>query len=48
MLGYCDAGDGWLIFKLPPSEIAVHPEGRETHGFYLMRDDVTATMDELT
>jgi hypothetical protein len=27
MLGFAgvDAGDGWLIFKLPPAEIAIHP-----------------------
>src|SRR4029453_16897531 len=22
---YVDDGDGWLIFKLPPSEVGVHP-----------------------
>jgi hypothetical protein len=22
---HVDAGDGWLIFKLPPAEVAVHP-----------------------
>lgn len=51
VLGYphIDAGDGWLIFKLPPAEVAVHPaEGRETHELFLMCDDVNATVAELT
>lgn len=38
-----DAGDGWLIFALPPAEIAVHPSDRnDIHEFYLMTDDVQA------
>ncbi len=43
-----DAGGGWLIFALPPSEVAVHPDdsgGR--HELYLMCDDVHATVEEL-
>jgi catechol 2,3-dioxygenase-like lactoylglutathione lyase family enzyme len=43
-----EAGDGWLIFKLPPGELASHPDehgGR--HELYLMCDDVNATMAEL-
>jgi catechol 2,3-dioxygenase-like lactoylglutathione lyase family enzyme len=45
---YVEAGGGWLIFKLPPAEIAVHPtDGPESHEFYLMCDDVEATMSEL-
>jgi predicted enzyme related to lactoylglutathione lyase len=45
---HVDAGGGWLIFKLPPSEIAVHPaEGPETQEFYLMCDDVDATVADL-
>ncbi|HET9665144.1 MAG TPA: hypothetical protein VFP09_00205 [Desertimonas sp.] len=50
VLGYphVDAGGGWLIFKLPPSEIAVHPvEGPESHELYLMCDDITATVEDL-
>ena len=36
-----DVGDGWLIFGLPPSEVAVHPsEKNDVHEFYLMCDDV--------
>jgi catechol 2,3-dioxygenase-like lactoylglutathione lyase family enzyme len=43
-----DAGDGWLIFALPPAELAVHPAdtgGR--HELYLMCADVHATVREL-
>jgi len=36
-----DVGDGWLIFGLPPSEVAVHPSKKnDLHEFYLMCDDV--------
>jgi len=42
-LGHVDVGDGWLIFGLPPAEVAVHPsEGGGTHELYLMCDDVAA------
>jgi len=38
-----DVGEGWLIFGLPPSEVAVHPgEKNNVHELYLMCDDVTA------
>ena len=43
-----DAGAGWLIFALPPSELAVHPaEGSDRHELYLMCDDLDATIAEL-
>jgi catechol 2,3-dioxygenase-like lactoylglutathione lyase family enzyme len=43
---HVDAGGGWLIFKLPPGEVAVHPaEGAESHELYLMCDDVNATVE---
>jgi catechol 2,3-dioxygenase-like lactoylglutathione lyase family enzyme len=43
-----DAGGGWLIFALPPAEIAAHPsEGGTQHELYLMCDDIHATVDEL-
>jgi hypothetical protein len=29
-----DAGDGWLIFALPPAEVAIHPS--ETNGAHEM------------
>ena len=45
---YVDTGGGWLIFAMPPAEIAVHPtEGAPTTELYLMCDDVEATDDEL-
>jgi catechol 2,3-dioxygenase-like lactoylglutathione lyase family enzyme len=50
-LGYpgVDAGQGWLIFRLPPAEIAVHPtDGQGRHEFYLMCDDLEATLAELS
>jgi hypothetical protein len=38
-----DVGDGWLIFGLPPSEVAVHPsDENDVHEFYLMCDDIAA------
>ncbi len=44
-----DAGDGWLIFKLPPAEVAVHPaDGDTRHEFYLMCDDIENTLATLT
>ncbi|MDN3351922.1 VOC family protein [Actinomadura sp. DC4] len=43
---HVDAGDGWLIFQLPPSEAAVHP-GEPKHEFYLMCDDLQETLASL-
>lgn len=46
---HVDAGHGWLIFKLPPAEVAVHPtDGPETQELYLMCDDVDATVADLS
>jgi catechol 2,3-dioxygenase-like lactoylglutathione lyase family enzyme len=43
-----DAGGGWLIFALPPAELAVHPDATgDRHELYLMCDDVRATVAEL-
>ena len=43
-----DAGSGWLIFAMPPTELAIHPaEGKEYHELYLMCDDIDATIAEL-
>lgn len=40
-LSHVDAGHGWLIFGLPPAEVAVHPaEQNGRHEFYLLCDDV--------
>jgi hypothetical protein len=43
-----DAGRGWLIFALPPAELAAHPDeqgGRQE--LYLVCDDIEKTLDEL-
>jgi predicted enzyme related to lactoylglutathione lyase len=45
-LSSVDAGGGWLIFALPPAELAVHP-GESRHELYLMCDDIQATLAEL-
>jgi catechol 2,3-dioxygenase-like lactoylglutathione lyase family enzyme len=57
-LPHVDAHDGWLIFKLPPAELGVHPAGVSGeagagapsghHELYLMCDDIEATVTELT
>ena len=45
---HVDAGGGWLIFKVPPAELAVHPsDGPTGHELYFMCDDLEATMSEL-
>lgn len=43
-----DAGGGWLIFRMPPAELGVHPADGPSHELYLMCDDVEATVAELT
>ncbi|MFI5041075.1 MAG: VOC family protein [Acidimicrobiales bacterium] len=44
---HVDAHDGWLIFKLPPAELGVHPAERPAHELTFMCDDIRATMAEL-
>lgn len=45
---HVDAGDGWLILRLPPAELAVHPtDGEPQHELYLMVDDADAFAAEL-
>jgi catechol 2,3-dioxygenase-like lactoylglutathione lyase family enzyme len=45
---FVDAGGGWLIFALPPAELAAHPTDEQGHHeLYLMCDDVHATVAEL-
>jgi catechol 2,3-dioxygenase-like lactoylglutathione lyase family enzyme len=47
-LGSVDAGGGWLIFALPPAELAAHPtDDHPRHELYLMCDDIRATVAEL-
>lgn len=55
--GNVDAHDGWLIFKLPPAELGIHPSGQgdapseakpsARHELFFMCDDVEATVGEL-
>ena len=42
-----DAGEGWLIFALPPAELGVHPGERASHQLTLMCDDIEATVTDL-
>ena len=43
-----DVGEGWLIFGLPPSEVAVHPGTKNNlHELYFMCDDVEAFIAEM-
>jgi predicted enzyme related to lactoylglutathione lyase len=48
---HVDAGGGWLIFALPPAELAVHPAAEApaagSQQLYLMCDDLDATLREL-
>ncbi|HEX3644143.1 MAG TPA: hypothetical protein VHT95_00975 [Vicinamibacterales bacterium] len=47
-LSSVDAGHGWLIFALPPAELAVHPdEENGRHELYLMCDDLQAEVAAL-
>lgn len=39
---------GWLIFRLPPAELGVHPGERPAHELSFMCDDLAATMTELS
>ena len=48
-LSHVDAGEGWLIFALPPAEAAVHPGAPdEGHELYLLTDDVHAEIARLS
>lgn len=47
-LTYVDAGHGWLIFGLPPAEVAVHPaENNGVHEFFLMCDDLNQFISDM-
>lgn len=55
-LPHVDVGDGWLIFGLPPSEIAIHPSGptgsgqpdaKGRHELYLMCEDIGALVEAM-
>jgi hypothetical protein len=44
-----DVGQGWLIFGLPPSELAVHPShDDEHHEIYLMCEDIRMFVQQMT
>jgi hypothetical protein len=46
-LANVDAGEGWLIFGLPPAELAVHPyKHNNVHKFYLMTDNIEQFIKE--
>jgi len=50
VLGYpfVDAGHGWLIFAMPPTELAIHPaEANGGHELFLMCDDLFAFVAEM-
>lgn len=43
-----DVGDGWLIFGLPPAEVAVHPSiTNNVHELYLMCDDIDGFIKDM-
>ena len=54
---HVDVHGGWLIFKLPPAEIGIHPTAASSepgnaapsghHELYVMCDDIEATVAEL-
>ena len=50
---FVDAGDGWLIFALPPAELGVHPTEGPTHAsgvrhqLSFMCDDIASTVRDL-
>jgi predicted enzyme related to lactoylglutathione lyase len=51
-LPFVDAHEGWLIFRLPPGELGVHPAAGPAapggrHELYLMCDDLDAAMADL-
>jgi len=52
-LTHVDAGEGWLIFRLPPSELGVHPaegptyEAGTRHMVSFMCDNITRSVEEL-
>jgi len=44
---HVDVGHGWLIFALPPAEVAMHPADEASHELYLMVDDVKAFVADM-
>jgi catechol 2,3-dioxygenase-like lactoylglutathione lyase family enzyme len=46
-LEFVESHPGWLIFKLPPAELGVHPGEDTKHEVCFMCDDLPATVAEL-
>jgi hypothetical protein len=46
-LSSVDGGGGWLIFALPPAEVAVHPAEAPLTSLYFMCDDLAVEMRSL-
>jgi len=47
-LSNVDVGHGWLIFGLPPAELAIHPsDDRQHHEIYLMCDDINVFVHQM-
>jgi catechol 2,3-dioxygenase-like lactoylglutathione lyase family enzyme len=45
---FVDAGHDWLIFALPPAELAIHPaDANDVHELFLMCDDVEAFIAQM-
>jgi hypothetical protein len=44
---HVDDGQGWLIFRLPPAELGVHPGDSPSHELSFLCDDLAATVEEL-
>lgn len=44
---YVDAGEGWLIFKMPAAELAVHPDEGTHHQISFWCDDIDTTVTDL-
>jgi hypothetical protein len=45
---HVDAGEGWLIFGLPPAELAVHPSDQnDKQEFFLICDDIQMFVQEM-
>ncbi len=44
---HVDAGEGWLIFRLPPAEVGIHPSEGPAHQLSFMCDDIGATVADL-
>jgi catechol 2,3-dioxygenase-like lactoylglutathione lyase family enzyme len=46
---FVDAGHDWLIFALPPAELAIHPgDANDVHELFLMCDDVGAFITQMS